>query len=403
MPQEPGRTVLVTGASITGTAAAWWLHKFGWRVTVVERAATFRDGGQNIDVRGVGRDVLRRMGLEGAVRAAGTGERGMALIDGAGRVRAAFMQEDFSNGLTAELEILRGDLARLFYDQTADTSEYIFGDSIAALDEDADGVEVTFRSGGRRRFDLVLVAEGIGSATRRLVFGEGGRRPFDLYTAYFTIPRGKSDSDVARIYNAPGGRIVTVRPDRKGTTRALLSLYQKPDGTERLPAEEQKRILADRFAGAGWETPRILEGLRNSTDFYFESIGQIRIDQWHKGRVGLVGDAAYAPSPISGKGTTLGIVGAYVLAGELSRADRPAEGLAAYERIMRPYVEQIQNVPKWQPRLMHQQTRLGIRVLHKAAALMTTRLAMRLASRMTPPADKIDLPIYDAPLLPTPG
>ncbi|WNG51966.1 FAD-binding monooxygenase [Archangium minus] len=391
------RTVLITGASVAGPVLAWWLHRFGMNATVVERAPRFRDGGQNIDVRGAGRVVLRRMGLERAAMEAGTGELGIAFVDADNQVKARFDRDMFGGkGPTAELEILRGDLARLVYEHSRGTAEYIFGDTIQALDDRGNGIEVTFKNGGTRRFDLVIAAEGIGSSTRRLLFGDAARRrPLDLYMGYFSIPKGENDGDLARWYNAPGGRSVFLRPDRRGGTHAVLTLQQAPCGYEKLSPDAQKQVLMERFADAGWETPRVLEGLARADDFYFEKIGQVRLDRWSKGRTVLVGDAAYAPSPISGMGTTLGVVGAYVLAGELSRHDDHSEAFAAYERIMRPYVEQAQDVPKLGPRIAQPQTRLGI-ALQRAVLNLATKPGLReLAGKLLePPAEKIDLPDY---------
>jgi hypothetical protein len=190
--------------------------------------------GQNIDVRGVGREVLRRMDLENALRDAGTGERGLAVVDGAGRVRAAFRLEEFgSNRPTAELEILRGDLARLpaigpwrTWNTSSQTPSRHWMKMLPAW-------RLTFRSGARPRVDLVLAAKGIGSSARRLPFGDGGRRFLGLNIAYFTIAKDRVDDDLARIYNMPGGRVVNVRPNPKGTTPALLSIRHPPDGAER--------------------------------------------------------------------------------------------------------------------------------------------------------------------------
>jgi 2-polyprenyl-6-methoxyphenol hydroxylase-like FAD-dependent oxidoreductase len=391
------RDVLVTGASIAGTTLAYWLSRFGMNVTVVERAPAFREGGQNIDIRGAGRTVVQRMGLLEAVRARTTGEEAIAFVDEENRVRAKIEAAQFGdNGPTAELEILRGELARLLLEHSRGDAEYVFGDRIAGLDDQGDAVEVKFERGGSRRFDIVIAAEGIGSSTRALVFGGAFRRvPLDLYMAYFTIARAQGDGKVARWFNAPGGRGVFLRPDNVGTTRALLTLQQAPAGYEDLPVEAQKAMLKERFADAGWETPRALAALDDAKDFYFEAIGQVKMDRWSKGRVALVGDAAHCASPISGMGTSLALVGAYVLSGELARHDHPAVAFAAYERIMRPYVEQAQDVPRLGPRIAQPQTRAGI-ALQQAALSLTTKPPFTWIARklFSPPADKIDLPDY---------
>lgn len=391
------RSVLICGASIAGPALAFWLRRHGLRPVLVERAPAFREGGQNIDIRGAGRTVLQRMGLLDTVAREGTGEQGMSFVDEDNRVVAMFDKDDLGgNGPTAELEILRGDLARLLYERTHEDVDYRFGDRITEVHDGGDGLQVTLEKGGRQRFDLVVVAEGIGSSTRKLLFGgEVKRRPLDLYVGYFTIPKGPGDGEFCRIFNAPGGRSVWLRPDRHGTTRALLSIQQKPVGYERLSLEEQKAMLQARFADVGWETPRVLAGLGATDDFYFEAIGQVKLDHWSKGRAALVGDAAWCAGPISGMGTTLALVGAYVLAGELSRHEEPTAAFAAYERIMRPYVEQAQDVSKLGPRLAHPRSRLGLAVQRATLHLVARPGIRELVGKLVqPPAENITLPDY---------
>ncbi len=184
-------TVLVSGASIAGQALAYWLRRYGWTPTVVERADRLRTAGQNIDVRGAGREVARRMGVEAAILAAGTGEVGTRFLGSDGQTIAEFPAgEGNSDGATAELEILRGQLARLLVDLTEPDVEYVYGDRITRLDQDDDGVTVGFANGADRRFDLVVVAEGMCSRTRDLVLGDEVEvRDLGLYTAYCAIPR----------------------------------------------------------------------------------------------------------------------------------------------------------------------------------------------------------------------
>lgn len=392
------RHVLITGASIAGPALAWWLVRHGMAVTVVERAREFRDGGQTIDVRGAGRTVVQRMGLEEAIRERTTHEEAVVFVDARNNVRARIGAEQFGgNGPVAELEILRGELARLLLEHSRDSADYVFGDRIAALHDRGDKVEVRFEHGEGREFDLVIVAEGIGSSTRKRVFGsdEVERVPLDLYTSYFTIPRGENDGNVARWFNAPGGRSVFLRPDNLGTTRAVLSLQEKPRGYEKLSQDEQKALLKKKFADAGWETPRVLAALDEAKDFYFEAIGQVKMRRWSKGRVALLGDAAWCASPISGMGTSLALVGAYVLAGELARRGDHTEAFAAYERLMRPYVDQAQDVPKAGPRIAQPQTRVGIALLQAALSLASRPALSRIAGKLlSPPSEKMDLPDY---------
>jgi 2-polyprenyl-6-methoxyphenol hydroxylase-like FAD-dependent oxidoreductase len=369
-------------------------------VTVVERAPKFRDGGQTIDVRGAGRTVVQRMGLEHAIRARDTGEEGIAFVDQNNVTKAEIGADAYGGeGPVAELEILRGEFGRLLIEHSREHVAYRFGDSIEAVEDDGRQVHIRFAMGSQETFDLVIAAEGIGSHTRKLVFGdEAKRRNLDLYTAYFTIPRGRTDGNLMRWFNAPGGRCVCLRPDNLGTTRALMSFQEPPSGYEKLSPDEQKEMLKEKFGDAGWEVPRVLAALDDTPDLYLEAIGQVKMDRWSKGRIVLVGDAGYCASPISGMGTTLALCGACVLAGELGRHADHVDAFAAYEKIMRPFVDQAQSVPKFAPRLASPHSRIGI-AMANAPGFRTL-----LSPLLSPKADNIDLPDYRAvPVRPVPG
>ena len=391
------KKVLISGASIAGPALAYWLARQGMDVTAVEKAPAFRDGGQTIDVRGAGRVVVQRMGLEELIRANSTQEQGIAFVDQGNRTKAFIGVNAFDgDGPIAELEILRGELAKLLIQQSQDRVTYRFGDSIKTLEDDGEQVHVRFEQGAEQVYDLVIIAEGIGSATRNQVFGnEVERRSLDLYTAYFTVPRAPSDGEVMRWHNLSGGRCICLRPDNLGTTRAFLSFQQAPSGYEKLTRDEQVALLKRLFANAGWEAPRVLDALEHATDLYLDAVGQVKMPRWSKGRIALVGDAAYCASPISGMGTSLGLCGAYVLAGELGRHADHSEAFAAYEKLMRPYVKQAQSVPKFAPRLASPHSRAGIALGHAVLRLATAPGFKTLFGKLlSPKAEAIELPCY---------
>lgn len=391
------RRILVTGASIAGNTAAYWLAKNGFEVTIVERSPEFRDGGQNIDVRDVGREVLKRMGLEQAALDRGTGEQGTAWVNEDGKPAAQFITSELGqDGPTAEMEILRGDLARLLFEKARENANYRFGDAIASVAMADQVTEVSFASGRRDTFDLVVVAEGVGSPTRELVFpGENDPRWMDLTIAYFTIPASPSDDRLWRWYHAPGGRSVSLRPDRYGTARAMLTVQKAPGGEQDWDEQRQKQWLEETFADAGWEAPRVLRGMRDADDFYFDVLRQVRMPKWSKGRVALTGDAAWCATPLAGIGATLAITGAYVLAGELGCHESIEEALKAYEAAMRPMVEKGQGVPKLAPRLMNPHSRLGIAMLHGALKIASTSPLQGLAARLfSSPPDAPDISVY---------
>lgn len=270
---------LVTGASIAGSTAAWWLAEHGYDVVVVERSSAFRDGGQNVDVRGQGRDLLRRMGLEKQALASGTGEKGTIWINSRGQTVARMMTDALEgNGPTAQMEILRGDLAGLIYGAARGRADFRFGDSISQIEEDGEAAFVTFTSGRTEKYDTVLVAEGVGATTRDLVFpAENEPRWMNMTIGYFTIPRTTADEPLWRWYNATQGRSVTLRPDNHGTIRAALSIQKQPEGEQDWDVAQQKRFLQERFADAGWEAPRVLAAMQTTDDFYFDVLRQVHM------------------------------------------------------------------------------------------------------------------------------
>ncbi|MDX8036068.1 FAD-dependent monooxygenase [Lentzea sp. BCCO 10_0856] len=345
-----GSKVLVAGASIAGPALAHWLHRRGAEVTVVERAPGLRPGGQAVDARGVAKEVIKRMGLDATVRAARTDTAGAYTVDVDGNVLETYSAEDDGgDGYIADIEILRGDLSQVLYDDTRDGAEYLFGDRIAGLTQDADGVDVTFASGGRRRFDLVVGADGLHSSLRGTVFGPRERylRHLGLVLAFCTVPNEFGvDGWMIDHQDQVSGRSAGLRP-LKDASRAMAMFSFPAAGfdVDFRDVEGQKRLLREQMAGLGWLTPRILEHVDDAPDFYLDQVAQVVMDRWSDGRVGLIGDAAFSSSPMSGGGTGLALVGAYLLAGELAAADWDHEAaFTAYEARMRPFVEANQEI-----------------------------------------------------------
>jgi 2-polyprenyl-6-methoxyphenol hydroxylase-like FAD-dependent oxidoreductase len=390
-------SILITGAGIAGPALAYWLNRYGMKTTIVERAEELRTGGQNVDLRGGGREVARLMGLEDEVRARNTTEEGIHFVDEAGRTRASLPATAFGGeGLVAELEILRGELVKLLYERTRDDTEYLFGDRVAGLVERGDKVHVQFLKGPERAFDLVIAADGIRSKARELVFADEAEiKSFGAYVAYFTIPRLGSDGTWSRMLNVPGSRSVLLRPDNQGTTRAFLGFFSRERELDRLEPAEQKARLRRVFADVGWEAPRVLSEMETSPDFYFDTVAQVKMPRWSRGRVALVGDAGYCPSGFTGMGTSLAMVGAYVLAGELARHADHRAAFESYEALLRPYVTRAQSLPPGLPRLANPKTRAGIAIEHALLRVATRPVISRLLGRLVSTSDKsITLPDY---------
>lgn len=389
--------VLVTGASVAGPAAAFWLARIGCDVTVLERAPGPRAGGQNIDVRATGREVLRRMGLEDAVRRRNTGEVGTRFLDDTGAVVSEFpVEEQGADGPTAELEILRGALSEILVEACPDSVAWRFGDHVVAVEQDEEGVAVRFAGGGRERFDLLVDAEGVGSPTRELVFGDEPEvRPLGMYVAYGTIERTAADDDWWRVLIVPGSRQISLRPDDVGTVRAMLTFLTDTPELAGLDDAGLRAALRGRFAGAGWEAPRILDGFDAAGDLYVDYLRQVRCPVWHRGRVCLLGDAAWSVTPIGGGGTSLAITGAYVLAAFLSRAGAGGhqEAFARYDAWMRPLVEAAQDLPPGVPRIAAPRSRAGVGVLRLATRVAARPALRSLATRLTSgPQAEQDLP-----------
>ncbi|MEV4095787.1 FAD-dependent monooxygenase [Streptosporangium saharense] len=321
--------VLISGAGIAGPALAYWLCHHGFTPTVVERASRVRAGGSAVGFRGEALDVLDRMALL---------ERAHALNTHPGDAR---------DGGPCALEILRGDLIGLLYEATRREVEYVLGDSIATLEQDTDGVRVTFEHGRPRRFDLVAGADGLHSRTRSQVFGPRERfvRHLGLYTAAFALPNRRDLRGTGLLHGMPGKAADLLDARDDGEARAVLHFASGSLAYDRDDVARHKRIVAERFAGEGGRIPYLLEEMSRAEDFFFDANAQVEMDHWSSGRVVLLGDAGYCAAPASGHGASQALIGAYILAGELAVADGDhALAFAAYEREMRGFVAEHQQL-----------------------------------------------------------
>ncbi|GAB3219664.1 FAD-dependent monooxygenase [Spirosoma arcticum] len=376
--------ILISGASIAGPTLAYWLHQHGFTVTIVEKAPSLRLGGQSIDASGPARQIARWMGIEPEIRAVSSHEAGIQWVDKHNRVAAAFPR-DHPLSITDEMEILRGDLVNILYEHTKQNVTYRFNTQISQLEQDDEQVTVTFSDGQREAYDLVIAADGIRSKTRKLMFNdESVFKYMGVCVAYLTIPRTETDTNWARWYTADASRILLLRPDSKGTTRAsVFFLYSHAD-FKKLDPSDRKQLVVQKLSGADWEAPRLTEALEKGEEFYFDGIGQIKAPHWFRGRLGMVGDAAYCPSPMTGKGVTLAMVGAYLLAGELSRHERYQDAFASYEQRMRPYVKSVQRLPPGVPGLLYPTTATGVAIVNKLAGLVSSNAVKKVINLFRP-------------------
>ncbi|MFI1760058.1 FAD-dependent monooxygenase [Streptomyces sp. NPDC020571] len=339
-------TALISGASIAGPVLAFWLNRYGYAVTVVEKAGALRSGGYPIDVRGTALDVVQRMGILPRLREAHIDLRRLTFLEGDGSEVASLHPHSVTGGVAGrDLEVRRGDLTDALYTAVRDDVEFVFNDSIDTLDQSGHGVDVTFRGGGRRTFDLVFGADGMHSRTREMLFGP--EEQFHHYLGYcfavFTMPNTLGLSRETVMWNSPG-RAAALYAVGDDEVHAFLNFAQPQPPFAAFPdPQAQRDLVATVFADAGWEVPGMLAALRDADDVFFDAVSQIRMPRWSNGRGALVGDAAWAPSFLTGQGTSLALVGAYMLAGSLANGGHAAS-FAAYEHSTRDFVTMNQDL-----------------------------------------------------------
>ncbi|MGW6601669.1 FAD-dependent monooxygenase [Streptomyces sp. NPDC055036] len=369
----PGIKALISGAGIAGPALAYWLARYGVRVTVVESAPARRTGGQLIDIRGRGRDVIARAGLAEVVRTARTDADGLSFVDARGRRQASVRADGFGgDGPVTETEILRGALVEILHEATDASVEYVYGDRVDALDDRRDGVHVTFAKSAPRRFDVVVGADGLHSGVRALAFGPDGARLRHLgyYLSFWTARNTLGLCDWTEVYSEPGRTIGARAVNGNTQLMAFLSLRSAPFRYDPRDTAALKTVVRSRAAGMRWHADELIAQLEDTADFYFDACSQVALPHWSSGRITLLGDAAFCASPLSGHGTTIALVGAYVLAGELARAQGDvAAGLRAYEERLRPWITRVQRFGQHNGRTMTPRTRTGIAFRRGVVAL----------------------------------
>ncbi|MET0318203.1 MAG: FAD-dependent monooxygenase [Rhodococcus fascians] len=399
------RHAVISGAGIAGPALAHQLAARGWRTTVVERYPERRGEGQNVDIRGAAREVARRMGIEEDVRAANTGEVGMRFLAEDGTTAASFpiSAPGEHDGPTAEFEILRGELSRILIEHSRADTDYRFNTQIADLTDHGDRVTVELQDGTSVDADLVVIAEGLRSRSRRFV-SSAKVNDLGMYFGYVTIPRRDSDDQWWNWQHVSGSRGVHLRPDNLGTIRAVLTFVSGVRGLEDLNPADQIAILRRTFADVGGAAPRILADVEDGAPLYFSAVGQVRSPRWSKGRVALLGDTAFCNATFGGVGTSFALIGAYVLAGELSLTDDLPTALAAYERFMSSCADDTPPIRAGVLRRANPETSVGIRALHAGAKIVSNPVVKKamglVGSRLVHlPTDELALPEYP----PAPG
>lgn len=369
------RTVLISGAGIAGPALAYWLLKFGFEPTIVERAPHFRDGGYMIDVWGTGYDLIERFGLSNALRGRTYQFDRLEFVDEDNQ-RVSGLGRDVMHRALGErfFSIPRGDLARAIFKDVEGRTETLYNTSIEQLRQDSEGVAVEFSNGQQRRFDLVVGADGLHSRVRELVYGT--QRQFEKYLGYcaasFAVEGYPHRDEGAYVsYGLPGRQISRYAMRGGRTVFLLVFAADKPPDISPHDVEGQKTLLRETFGRDGWETPQILASLDAADDLYFDAVSQIRMPQWSHGRVGLVGDAAYCPSLLAGAGSAFAMLGAYVLAGELRKANGDAaRALPAYEAKIRSWLTKQQDAAVGFAGSFVPKTSFGVWLRNRVVSLM---------------------------------
>lgn len=380
--------VLISGGGITGPVTAYWLARASTasnpiHVTVIEKASATLESGQGLDVEGAGREVVKRMGLFETIKSRATGEQGCHALDNNSRPYATWRQ----GFVTQDIEIMRGELCGVLTNAAKERPnvDFQYSRSITNVAQKDDLVRVTLATDDGQVYDdeysAVIASDGLRSSTRDLILDPVDTKDCiktrDMFAAYFSVPAQPQDKGYSRLQHGLGGRVVWIRPLSETVSSAyLMAVGAHPAIAESLKQRDQKakrQAWVKSFSDLEYgEFPRVLEEIQETNNFYSDQISQIKLPTWSKGRCALVGDSAYAPSPITGQGTQLAILGAYILAGELgSNISDPAAAFRAYEKKLRPFVEESQQVPFGgrAPELVCPQTSWGILALQTTLRL----------------------------------
>ena len=369
------KNILISGAGIAGTTLAFWLKKFGFNPTIVEHAPKLREGGYAIDFWGAGFDVAEQMGILPNLDKADIKIPEVKKKKKKGKRKCGINYPKLKKLMNDRaFTLLRSDLSKIIYDHLEKDVEIIFGDSITSIEQSPTNITVTFRSGKIRDFHLVIGADGLHSIVRDLVFGDESQfeKFFGYYTSSYTITDNMIDRNAFLMFNTPSKQTAIYSTGESKTTTTFF-IFSSP---QKIPyshhnIEAQKQILRNEFEGVGWRCPDLLAKMDTAPDFYFDVVSQIQMSHWSKDRVTLVGDACDCPSLLSGQGSTLAMVGAYILAGELKKANGNYKtAFERYENIFKPFIGDKQKIAQGFAKSFVPQSKFGIWIRNIGIRLM---------------------------------
>ncbi|HEX3423855.1 MAG TPA: FAD-binding domain [Sphingomicrobium sp.] len=394
------KKILISGAGVAGPALGWWLHHFGFKPSFVEISPQFRAGGYMVDFWGKGFDLVERMGLLPEVERLGYHVNEVRFLNSDNVRIGGFSTEPFWRATNGRfISLPRSDLARIIWRSLPGSIRTRFDDQVVGIEARGDGVRVRFANSGTETFDFVIGAGGLHSKVRALMFGPEDQ--FETFLGYafaaFTVagyePRTE---DVYMTYGVPGRQAsrFSMRDDRT----MFLFIWRQESSSLPASDEGKRAMLRKRFGGMGWECRAILEALDRARDLYVDTVSQMHLPRWSHGRLALVGDAAWAPSFLAGEGCGLGIIGAYVLAGELARSDGDLAAFTTYEARLRKFIESKQKMASRFGGAFVPKTRFGLAIRNVVASLLDVPGVDRLA--LSGLKDDIELPDYDAEVAP---